>query len=541
VFALLGLVAVFVLVAADGIHPVPMPAVVSVDIARQHAPEPRRCGPSQLAGLQQRVEIPAPPEGWPGTPQAVNVSNIFAGEVMIGQADWLVCGRMHDARLHDARFGSGVGALLIPPKGDHEPIVVAWATPLKPHWIPSVHLDDPMAVHEADILRLMLRVACLAIALVLAFSAMLGWIGTRNRMFALHFGICLLLLVWQALLSGLSGYPLPWIPVGEHEWAWLVAFSSLASAALLGGVLLQAEIAAQWTHWHALGRWLVRAFVAAAALSPWLPETALQQTAMMVDGLFAMSTVLVLILAGRSVRRGCARAWSIIIALAPLAVLTLAELSPCRFLLEYRVELTQLAITWCLSVMAWMLGHCYEQLRYQRDAMQQLADTDALTGLQNRRAGLARLDQTIARARKARVPLTVAFVDIDWFKSINDRYGHVVGDQVLAAVANTLTTCVRHRHDVVRMGGEEFLILLPGVEIEMARRRMEAIRSRIGKAGAALEIQGLSVSASIGLASLGDNETDSAALLVRADIAMYRAKHGGRDQVMLETPAVISE
>jgi len=533
VFALLGLVAVFVLVVVNGIHPVPMQAVVIKSVAEQ-IPEPRRCDPAELARLQQRVEIPAPAEGWPGTPQAVNVSNVFSGEVMIGHGDWLVCGRMHDARLHDARFGSGVGALLIPPKGDHGPIVVAWATPLKPHWVPTVHLDDPMAVHETDILRLMVRVACLAIALVLAFSAVLGWLGTRNRMFALHLGICLLLLFWQALLSGLSGYPQPWIPVDTHEWAWLAAFSALGAAALLGGVLIQAEIDTCWPHWQALVRWLVRVFLVAAVLTPWLSERALQQALIMVDGLFAMSMVLLLILAGRSVRLGHSRAWNIIIALAPLAVMMLAELFQCRFLIEYRVELTQSAVTWCLSVMAWMLGHCYEQLRRQRDVMQQLANTDALTGLQNRRAGLLRLDETIAWVRKDGFPLTVAFVDIDWFKGINDRYGHAVGDQVLVAVANTLTTCVRHRHDVVRMGGEEFLILLPGVEIEMARRRMETIRCRIGKLGAALEIQGLSVSASIGLACLGENETDSAALLVRADIAMYRAKHAGRDQVVLE-------
>jgi len=539
VFALLGLIAVFLIVAADGIHPVPMQALVTGSVTWQHGLEPRHCTASmtQLDRLRQRVEIPAPAEGWPGTPQAVNVSNVFAGEVMIAQGDWRVCGRMYDARLHDARFGSGVGTLLLPPKGDHDPIVVSWSAPLKPHWVPTIHLGDPMSVHEADILRLMIRVSCLAIALVLAFSAVLGWIGTRNRMFALHLAICLLLLLWQAILNGLSSYPRPWLPVDGHEWTWLIAFSALGSAALLAGVLIQARIGVRWPHWQvALGRWLVYVFLGATALSPWLPETALQQTALMIDGLFAMSTVMVLILAARSVRLGHPRAWAIIIALLPLAGMRLAELFPYPAMIEYRVELTQLAITWCLSVMAWMLGHCYEQLRQQRDAMQQLVDTDALTGLQNRRAGLARLDQSIAQARKAGLPLTVAFVDIDWFKGINDRYGHTVGDQVLVAVAKILLTCVRHRHDVVRMGGEEFLIVLPGVCIDMAIRRMNTIRRRIGKAGAALNIQGLTVSASIGLASLDEGEIDSAILMARADMAMYHAKRNGRDQVVTLYP-----
>jgi len=531
VFAVMGLVAVFLIVAVEGMHPIPMQAVITGSVAGK-IPDPRRCEHVNLADLQQRVQLPAPDGGWSGTPQAVNVSNVFAGEVMIAQGDWQVCGQMHDARLHDARFGSGVGALLIPPKGDHDPIMVAWATPVKPHWVPTVHLDDPMSVHETDIVRLMVRVSCLAIALVLAFSAVLGWIGTRNRMFALHLAICLLLLVWQAILSGLSGYPQPWIPVGENAWAWLIAFSALGSAALLGGVLIQAEIGTHWPCWQLLGRWLVWVFVGTAALVPWLSGTALQQVAFMIDGLFAMSALMVLILAWRTARRGHPRAWNIIAALTPLAVMTLAELSPCRFMIEYRVELTQLGITWCLSVMAWMLGHCYGQLRRQCDAMQQLADTDALTGLQNRRAGLARLERAIAKARTDKIALTIGFVDIDWFKGINDRYGHVVGDQVLVTVAKTLTTCVRHRHDVVRMGGEEFLLLLPGTQIEMARKRMNTIRRRITRAGAALDIKGLRVSVSIGLAALDEADVSSQALLARADAAMYRAKHCGRDQVM---------
>jgi len=531
VFAALGLVAIFLTVAVEGLHPLSAQAIMSGHEARQ-MPAPRRCDAQQLAQLQQHMQLPAPEDGWPGTPQAVNVFNIFAGDVMIRHGDRQVCGRMHDARLHDARFGTGVGTLLFPPKGNHDPIEIAWATPLKPHWVPTVHLDDPMSVHETDLLRLMIRVACLAIALVLAFSALLGWIGTRNKMFALHLVICLLLLVWQALLSGLSGYPQPWIPVADNEWVWMLAFCALSSAALLGGVLIQAQIGAHCLHWQSLGRWLVYLFAGIAALTPWLPKTVLQQVAMMLDGLSAMSMAVVLILAVRTTLRGHRRAGCILIALAPLLVITLTDMFPCRFLLEYRVELTQLGVTWCLSVMAWMLGRCYEQLRQQRDAMQQLADTDGLTGLQNRRAGLLRLDRAFVRARNTGTPLTIGFVDIDWFKNINDRYGHATGDLVLVTVAKALTTCVRHHGDVARLGGEEFLVLFPGTWLGMAQRRMETIRHRIGKASAELDISGLNVSISIGLAALEPEDVNCDTLLARADAAMYRAKRSGRDQVM---------
>jgi len=530
VFALMGLVAVFLTVAVDGIHPVPMQAVITGTVAWQ-MPKPRHCDSTQETALQQRVQLDAPHGGWPGTPQAVNVSNVFAGEVMIAHGERHICGQIHNPRLRDARFGSGVGTLLFPPKGDLNPIIIAWNTPLKPHWVPTVHLGDPATVHEADILRLMVRVSCLAIALVLAFSAVLGWLGTRNRMFALHLAICLLLLAWQAILSGLNGYLQPWIPMGDNGWAWLIACSTLGSAAILGGVLIQAEIGSHWPHWQLLGRWMVRIFLGTAALVPWLPDTVLQQVSLIIDSLFAMSTVLILVLAVRAARHGYPRAWNIIAALFPQAAMMLAELFPCSFIIEYRIELTQLAITWCLSVMAWMLSHCYEQLRQQRDTMQYLADTDALTGLPNRRAGLAMLESAITSAHKAGAELTIGFVDIDWFKHINDHYGHAVGDLVLTTIAKTLISCTRHRHDVVRMGGDEFLFLLPGTEITMARRRMETLRHRISKAITALNIHGLGTSVSIGLASLGKNGDNSAALLASADSAMYHAKHTGRNQI----------
>jgi len=536
-FAVLGLVAVFLAIAIDGLRPLPLPALVTGAVAYER-PIKHYCTPAQIAHLDEHLKLPAPPEGWPGTPQAVSVSNVFAGDVMVGHGEYRICGRMHDARTRDARFRASVGTVLVPPKGDHTPIEIAWATPLKAHWVPTVHINRPTPVHDADTLRLMTRAGCMAVALVLAFSALMGFFGTRNRVFVLNMGICLLLLIWQAVFSGLSGYPVPWLPIQEGEWAWLVACSALGLAALLGGVLVQAEFGEHWPKWQTLGRWLIQLFVGVAVLTPWLPAAALQQAATILDGLFAMATAIVLILAWRTTRRGHPRAFSIIIALAPLALLMLADLAHCEFLLHYRIECTQLAITWCLTVMAWMLSHCYRQLRSQRDAMRRLADTDALTGLQNRRAGLARLERMMAKAHQEQVALSIGFVDIDWFKSINDRYGHVVGDQVLVTVANTLTTCVRHHRDVVRMGGEEFLILLPGVEIETAHSRMNTIRRRLGKASAALDIAGLNVSVSIGLANLAADDANIEALLSRADAAMYRAKHNGRDQVMVQTSPV---
>lgn len=126
----------------------------------------------------------------------------------------------------------------------------------------------------------------------------------------------------------------------------------------------------------------------------------------------------------------------------------------------------------------------------------------------------------------------MGFLDIDLFKRINDVHGHEAGDRVLVAVAATLTAAVRDPADVIRMGGEEFLVLLPGIGGATARARLEAMRTQVSAAGSRLDIDGLAVTASIGLATLIADDADAASLLRRADEAMYRAKRAGRDRVV---------
>lgn len=491
----------------------------------------RACDPRSLAGLQ-RVEIPAPAQGWSGAPQAVSVFNVFAGEVMVALGGRQVCGRMHDARTRDSRFRASVGLVAVPAAGSHEPIQLAWAAPLKPGWIPTVRLGSPSPVQQVDTLRLLVRAACLAIALALAFSALMGFIGAHDRVFLGHVATCLVLLLWQAILSGLCGYPWPWLPVGERESWWLVAFSAFGIATVLYGIWSQAGVVRLHPWLVRAAHWSVGGLTALGVAALLLPYPALRVLAVALDEAFALACVGLLLLACLSLRRRDHEAFGAIVAVAPFLAMVAADRSGSRLLIEYRVEAIQLSITWFLIVMAYALTHRYGHLRRQRDEMRALADTDALTGLPNRRAGLARLDRCIDAARAEQRPLTVGFVDIDLFKRINDDHGHALGDRVLVAVAAALSASVRERADVIRMGGEEFLVLLPGVGAATARERLEAIRHRIGAAGARLGVPGLRVTASIGLATLGPGDADAASLLRRADAAMYRAKQGGRDRVV---------
>jgi len=161
------------------------------------------------------------------------------------------------------------------------------------------------------------------------------------------------------------------------------------------------------------------------------------------------------------------------------------------------------------------------------------AHTDSLTGLPNRRA----LDDTfklmIAQAGRALTPLSVMLIDLDRFKEVNDTYGHDRGDEVLAAVATTLTESVRTSDFAARMGGEEFLVLLPNTDPHTAGTVAEGVARSL----AATRVNGVErrVTASVGVAGFPTHGADGPTLLRSADRALYQAKRDGRDCVRVAT------
>ncbi|WP_142114820.1 diguanylate cyclase [Bosea sp. AK1] len=168
-----------------------------------------------------------------------------------------------------------------------------------------------------------------------------------------------------------------------------------------------------------------------------------------------------------------------------------------------------------------------DQLRQLQD----LAARDFLTGLFNRRHFFARGRQLVGEARDMDLPVSIAILDIDHFKRLNDRYGHDGGDQALTAVARTLSIMAERGFNLLaRIGGEEFAIIFPGADLAEAERLCEGIRTAI--AGAPLTIEGeiLPLTVSIGVASIGPRDALEAALGL-ADQALYAAKQDGRDKV----------
>jgi len=167
--------------------------------------------------------------------------------------------------------------------------------------------------------------------------------------------------------------------------------------------------------------------------------------------------------------------------------------------------------------------------------LEELATTDPLTGIGNRRKMTEQIAQELERARRFHHPLSLLMIDIDHFKRINDTYGHDVGDQAIMQVANLLTTDLRAVDMVARFGGEEFVLLMPETHIAFATHAAERLRAQAAQLRVRAESgEDVALTISIGVAEANPHGTPDSpsSLLVRADKALYRAKKEGRNRVV---------
>ncbi len=171
--------------------------------------------------------------------------------------------------------------------------------------------------------------------------------------------------------------------------------------------------------------------------------------------------------------------------------------------------------------------------RESRDRLEQLTFLDALTGAYNHRYLDMALASEVKRARRHNRPLAIAYIDLDKFKPVNDNYGHSVGNRVLADLGRLFLACVRESDIVGRVGGDEFVVLLPETDLSGARIFADRIRERVAKYCLQLspEVRIDQVRCSIGVAEFPGGETSAEAFLSIADEAMYRAKRAGGDRV----------
>jgi diguanylate cyclase (GGDEF)-like protein len=182
-----------------------------------------------------------------------------------------------------------------------------------------------------------------------------------------------------------------------------------------------------------------------------------------------------------------------------------------------------------------------ERVEMQRQ-VRELASFDTLTKLPNRRLVLERLTQQLVRARRAKTLLALMFIDLDRFKPINDELGHEVGDWLLQAVAQRIQACLRASDTAARMGGDEFVVLVPDLQtVEAASAVGEKIRTALDRDFVTPKGWVLKISSSIGIAIYPDHGDSEATLLRLADEAMYKAKRDGRNAVQVWAPAPPAE
>jgi diguanylate cyclase (GGDEF)-like protein len=169
------------------------------------------------------------------------------------------------------------------------------------------------------------------------------------------------------------------------------------------------------------------------------------------------------------------------------------------------------------------------ELKEANETISRLAATDELTNLSNRRSFNDRLDSALSSARRHEYPLSMIMIDLDHFKTVNDTFGHSKGDQVLKAFADVLREIIRAEDFAARWGGEEFAIILQHTSREAASALAERIRVAFEQYSNSTFTMALS--ASFGVVQLQAGE-DSVSLIRRADDALYKAKHEGRNRVV---------
>ena len=193
--------------------------------------------------------------------------------------------------------------------------------------------------------------------------------------------------------------------------------------------------------------------------------------------------------------------------------------------------ITYLGLAVMLHTLSRYILRTIDSLHAQREQLTDIALTDDLTNLPNRRHLIEQLEREYIRARRYRRPLSLIYIDLDGFKSINDRFGHLFGDEILRGTAIAMRAVLRSTDLLARIGGDEFSVLLPETNLEGGRRVANKLRKALAAYSERLDpiIPTLSFCAGVGQLRREDKSIDD--LIGRADEAQYRAKDAGKDQI----------
>ncbi|HEX5206296.1 MAG TPA: diguanylate cyclase [Steroidobacteraceae bacterium] len=387
---------------------------------------------------------------------------------------------------------------------------------------------------------LMISLACGALAaLALATAAM--WFVLSDRLFILYAAMTGLQALYLAYFSG-QGFRWPWLAAGSalvpYAWNVPVALSG-AMASLFAREIADLRHTSPRVY-RAFG-WLAAGF-AVLAVANVGEVVGLGGIVVGIGNLmFLGAGVFVLLVAFLAWRRGNrAAGWFLFawVLLETFAIVTSARLLVTRAAADEALFYYGLPGSMVASAILTSLGVA-DRLRQQRHALteaERRAKTDALTGVLNRRSLLEQLDAACRASRANGLPVAVLFLDLDFFKSINDSYGHAAGDACLAAVIRPIQAELRQSDIIGRYGGEEFVVVLSGAHAPAAEPIAERIRQRVAE----VRIDGhgapIQLTCSIGVASSDPLGVWGEALIAQADAAVYAAKRLGRNRVQVAIP-----
>src|SRR5215510_519764 len=390
------------------------------------------------------------------------------------------------------------------------------------------------ALTSLDITTLVIIATC--ITALLGLLLLSAWAQERIRALA-WWGTAYLIGGFSVAIWSVESVISPPLPVGASSALLFVACGMIWSAARIfhGRPVLWGAMCAGAIIW--LGAYLV-------------PEFAQRPAVRMMLSSLIVATYIFLTAAElwRERRKTSLRRWPAIVVPIMHGAVFLAPI-PLANLRLSESGLVSVASGWmavfALETMLYVVGTAFivlvlakeRTLRLQRDA----ASTDELTGILNRRGFFAGAQQLLARQAKTHEPVSVLMFDLDHFKSVNDRFGHAVGDETLSLFAATAARSLRASDVVARFGGEEFVAILPGA---LAEARTVAERVRAAFEATAGSIAGCPVAATVSVGAAGAGAgADVATLLTAADRALYEAKANGRNRVVTfeqELPTLIN-
>jgi diguanylate cyclase (GGDEF)-like protein len=434
-----------------------------------------------------------------------------------------------------------------PPARDGSPIALVFplpasvqpGTPLRLHLAHqhrvnvdfSIVAEQPWREYE----RTRLIVSAAMYAALIAFAVIAGcyWVALRERMFA-DYTCYLLSLIFFMMASGGLLYAGPggeWLArLGIHaQWA-------AATAAIGFAVGFSRDFLDMPRHALRLVKLLDRlraALLLAAAVVVLWPGPA-SRFGMVVVAVLLPVNVLMIGLGVRAALAGNRYGGYFLAGWVPLTAATSMRSLQAAGLVDIPandVYLYAMGAVWEALALTMGIADRVLGFRRERDAARKMAEQDALTGVQSRRAIEMQLRAQASEARAGGSGLGVLFIDIDHFKSINDRFGHAIGDACLVAVAQRLQAELRDGDSLGRWGGEEFVALLPGANLDNAHHTSERILRKVSADPVVVPHGAVPVTVSIGIAVLDPLHDDIHTLLNRADAALYRAKANGRNRV----------